>query len=95
MRDMVSTYTLAPPTLGFVPTLRLFATIRVAAGTGRATIAGETVGEVLAEATARFGSDFEQLIPICRIWVNGASADVTTPVADGDEVALLPPVSGG
>lgn len=79
----------------FVPTLRLFATIRVAAGTGKATIDGETVGEVLEEAAARFGPEFEQLIPICRIWVNGASADATTEVSAGDEVALLPPVSGG
>ena len=79
----------------FVPTLRLFATIRVAAGTGKATIDGETVGEVLDQAITRFGSEFEQLVPICRIWVNGSSADLTTEVSTGDEVALLPPVSGG
>ena len=78
-----------------MPTLRLFATVRVAAGTGRASIEGETVDAVLANATSQFGPDFEALIPICRIWVNGQSADGSTPVGEADEVALLPPVSGG
>jgi len=78
-----------------VPTLRLFATVRVAAGTGRASIEGDTVNEVLANAAAKFGPDFAELIPICRIWVNGQTADPGTIVGDADEVALLPPVSGG
>ena len=76
-------------------TLRLFATIRVAAGTGKATIPGGTVAEVLENATTEYGSDFADLIPSCRIWVNGKSADANTAVSDTDEVALLPPVSGG
>ena len=75
--------------------LRLFATVRVAAGTGRDTVDGSTVGEVIAAASDRYGDEFAALVPICRIWVNGQSADLTTPVGDGDEVALLPPVSGG
>ncbi|MDW3176352.1 MAG: MoaD family protein [Acidimicrobiia bacterium] len=78
-----------------MPTLRLFATVRVAAGTGRASIEGDTVDDVLANATSQFGQDFAELIPICRIWVNGQSADRSTAVGDADEVALLPPVSGG
>lgn len=78
-----------------MPTLRLFATVRVAAGTGRATIDGGTVDEVLANATHEYGDDFAALVPICRVWVNGQSAEGTTVVTDDDEVALLPPVSGG
>lgn len=76
-------------------TLRLFATVRVAAGTGKATFDGETVGDILDAATLAYGDGFAELIPTCRIWVNGQTADRTTSVADGDEVALLPPVSGG
>ena len=76
-------------------TLRLFATIRVAAGTGKASFEGSTVAEVLENASAEFGDEFAQLIPICRIWVNGESADAETEVGTDDEVALLPPVSGG
>ncbi len=78
-----------------MPTLRLFATVRVAAGTGKAQIEGNTVGEVLDNASSEFGDAFADLIPICRIWVNGATADASTAVKSGDEVALLPPVSGG
>lgn len=76
-------------------TLRLFATVRVAAGTGKATFDAPTVGDVLDAATATYGSEFESLVPLCRIWVNGNKADRDDPVGPDDEVALLPPVSGG
>ena len=78
-----------------MPTLRLFATIRVAAGTGRDIVDGSTVAEVIANASDRYGEGFAELVPICRVWVNGEAATDSTAVADGDEVALLPPVSGG
>ena len=76
-------------------TLRLFATVRVAAGTGKATFEGATVAEVLDAAVAEYGEEFEALVPVCRIWVNGNTAERDTSVGAGDEVALLPPVSGG
>jgi molybdopterin converting factor small subunit len=75
--------------------LRLFAGARDAAGTGRDIVPGDTVGAVLAEATARYGSGFAAVLGTCRIWVNGDSADEATAVGDDDEVAVLPPVSGG
>lgn len=78
-----------------MPILRLFATVRVAAGTGRASIEGETVADVLDNATSEYGDDFKALIPVCRIWVNGNAAEMHTSVTATDEVALLPPVSGG
>jgi molybdopterin converting factor small subunit len=43
----------------------------------------------------RFGPDFEAVLASCRIWVNGEAADPSTAVGPGDEVAILPPVSGG
>ena len=76
-------------------TLRLFASIREAAGTGRAEFDAATVGELIDNAADRFGSDFAALLPICRVWVNGEAADNAEPLGPGDEVALLPPVSGG
>ena len=75
--------------------LRLFASVRVAAGTGSLTLPGETVGEVLAAADERFGDRFATLAGTCRIWLNGESTAAAVAVTDGDEVALLPPVSGG
>jgi molybdopterin converting factor small subunit len=78
-----------------VPTLRLFAAAREAAGTGRATVAGTTVGEVLDAATADYGDRFADVLGTCRIWVNGEPATRDDAVAPTDEVAVLPPVSGG
>lgn len=75
--------------------LRLFASAREAAGTGRAEFDGETVGAVLAAAVAAYGSTFERILANCRLWVNGEGADELTAVIRGDEVAVLPPVSGG
>jgi molybdopterin synthase sulfur carrier subunit len=75
--------------------LRLFAAAREAAGTGRDEHDGDTVGEVLASAEARYGSDFSAVLSTCRIWVNGDAAQLETAVSANDEVAVLPPVSGG
>ena len=75
--------------------LRLFASLRVAAGTGRTEVAGATVGEVVDAACARYGAEFAGLVQHCRIWCNGQPALPSDPVGDGDEVAILPPVSGG
>jgi molybdopterin synthase sulfur carrier subunit len=76
-------------------TLRLFAAAREAAGTGRDHVPGATIGDVLDEAVRRYGPHFAEVLGTCRVWRNGDEADRTTPVGDDDEVAVLPPVSGG
>ena len=78
-----------------MPVLRLFAQAREAAGTSRDVVDGDTVDEVLAAARARYGDVFAGLLPSCKVWVNGEPAQGSDPVTDGDEVAVLPPVSGG
>ena len=78
-----------------MPVLRLFAAAREAAGTGRTDIEGATVAEVLATASATFGPAFAAVLPTCRVLVNGEPAGDTSAVHEGDEVAVLPPVSGG
>jgi sulfur-carrier protein len=75
--------------------LRLFAQAREAAGSARDTVDGATVDDVLAAARARYGDGFAALLPNCRIWLNGEPAHGDDPVTAGDEVAVLPPVSGG
>lgn len=75
--------------------LRLFAAARTAAGTARDLVPGGTVAEILASATERYGDGFAAVLPSCSVWVNGEPADGADPVGDGDEVAVLPPVSGG
>lgn len=76
-------------------TVRLFARLRELAGSSRVDIDGETVGDVVDAAANRFGPEFLAALSSARIWRNGEEADRTDPVAPGDEVALLPPVSGG
>jgi molybdopterin converting factor small subunit len=75
--------------------LRLFASVREAAGTGRAIVDGATVAEVLDQARTTFGPDFARLVAESRVWLNGEAAEGSEPVVDGDEIAVLPPVSGG
>ncbi len=76
-------------------TVRLFANLREAAGAGRVDLPGDTVGDVLDAAIARFGNDFAAGLGVANVWVNGDAADRSTTVAAGDEIALIPPVSGG
>ena len=75
--------------------LRLFAAAREAAGTAREVVAGATVGEVLAEARGRHGEAFAAVLAASRVWVNGEPAGESDAVGEHDEVAVLPPVSGG
>ena len=76
-------------------TLRLFAQAREVAGTSNDTVDGATVDAVIANAIARYGQNFADLLPTCRIWLNGEAVPTSTAVGDKDEVAVLPPVSVG
>lgn len=78
-----------------MPTVRLFAAAREAAGTARDSLPGSTVAEVLAHARERYGEHFAEILAGSRVWVNGEEATADDTVGDGDEVAVLPPVSGG
>jgi sulfur-carrier protein len=76
-------------------TLRMFANLRELAGTSTVEIDGATVGVVLDAATDRFGQAFAEGLGASKVWVNGDEADRATAVTVGDEVAVIPPVSGG
>lgn len=75
--------------------LRLFAAARDAAGTGCDQLPGATVGEVLDGARSRYGTDFAAVLARSTVWRNGDGTGLDDPVTDDDEVAVLPPVSGG
>jgi molybdopterin synthase sulfur carrier subunit len=75
--------------------LRLFAGAREAAGTAEAQVPGATVADVLAAARERFGSGFADVLDHCQVWCNGEPTAPDALVGEGDEVAVLPPVSGG
>lgn len=75
--------------------LRLFAGLRDLAGTSAVEVDGETISDVLQAASHRFGDGFSDRLANARVWLNGEEASPDDPVAAGDEVALIPPVSGG
>jgi MoaD family protein len=75
--------------------VRLFAALREAADIAEAEAPGKTVGDVVDALSARFGERFAAVAAVSSFVVNGERAVRSTPIAEGDEVALLPPVSGG
>jgi hypothetical protein len=78
-----------------MPVLRLFGPARLCAGTGRVDIPGVSVAEVLEEATRRFGPAFAEIATSSR-WSRGNCRSAAWPFTHSrDEVAVLPPVSGG
>ena len=78
-------------------TVRLFARLRDLVGTGELhhEIAdGATVAAVW-ESLVREHAAIAPYADSMSCAVNAEYARMTTPVSDGDEVAFLPPVSGG
>ena len=75
--------------------VRLFAALREIAGESHVEANGNTVADVVDDLSARFGERFARIAEVGSFVVNGERATRDMPIADGDEVALLPPVSGG
>ena len=75
--------------------LLLLGPARDAAGVRHDELPGETVGEVLNAAVLRYGVEFEKVLLVSQVWLNSEPVVRDTPVGPHDEVAVLPPVSGG
>ena len=75
--------------------LVLLGPARDAAGTRVDIVDGESLGAVLDEAIRRYGPEFREVLAVSRVWLNGEPADSGAIVGHDDEVAVLPPVSGG
>jgi molybdopterin synthase sulfur carrier subunit len=80
--------------------LLLFATAREAAGCSSDTYdvpADATVSIVLEAAVARYGGLFGDVLASSGVWVNGEEPELGRihRLVEGDEIAVLPPVSGG
>ena len=75
--------------------IRLFASVREAAGLGHDVVPGATVRDVLEAACERYGQDFSSRLETCQIWCNGNLVSYDTQVGEQDVIAILPPVSGG
>jgi MoaD family protein len=80
--------------------VRVFAAAREAAGRAsdeHDVPPGATIETLLAQAVQRYGNDFAAVLVTARVWLNGdePTAGAATELHDGDEIAVLPPVSGG
>lgn len=77
--------------------VRLFASAREAAGRRDDELDARTLREAIALMIERYGAAFGAVLETARVWVNGdePAAGLDTSLDDGDEVAVLPPVSGG
>ncbi len=75
--------------------LRFFGPLRDVTKTGSLDVDASTVDGALALAAHLYGEDFTRILARSRVWVNGEQSDGTRPLVPGDEVAILPPVSGG
>jgi molybdopterin converting factor small subunit len=75
--------------------LRLFGPAREAAGVASVTLPGHTVSGIIDAAETRFGEPFARIVATSNIWLNGDVVAPETQVCDDDEVAVIPPVSGG
>jgi len=78
-----------------VARVRLFAALRDLAGASDVEVAGATVGEVVDALCARYGERFERIARAGSVIVDGERTSGDHPLAGEEEVALLPPVSGG
>jgi molybdopterin converting factor subunit 1 len=77
--------------------VKYFATIRDIVGSGENTLqlpAGTTVGSLVRILSDRYAG-VRPWAPYLRVAINRTYADVGTEIRPGDEVAVIPPVSGG
>ena len=91
-----------PPSRGLRRWMRLklvlFAGAREAAGVAEAQLDFEEAELDTAALLVKLEAAYPklaELLPRCALACNGEYADGVQPLADGDEVAVIPPVSGG
>jgi molybdopterin converting factor subunit 1 len=78
-------------------TVRLFARLRELAGSGELTrdVAAPATARDVWEGLAAEWPDLRAYEPTMSVAVNAEYSRMTAPIDDGDEIAFLPPVSGG
>ncbi|MEX0991166.1 MAG: MoaD/ThiS family protein [Actinomycetota bacterium] len=75
--------------------VRLFAVLRELAGSSEVQADGDTVEQVVQQLCDRFGERFTAIAERSSVVVDGERASLDVELAGGEEVAILPPVSGG
>ena len=88
-----------------MPLIKLFANLRLLAGTAELEVPGDTVQAVLENLFLKKGIlkthilDGDKLRPYVRVMVNGMDVELgqglSTPLNLGDQVTIFPPITGG
>ncbi|MBT3449961.1 MAG: MoaD/ThiS family protein [Bacteroidetes Order II. Incertae sedis bacterium] len=80
-----------------IVTLRFFSVLREAFGAGVVEVELEagTTGAELIELLAVNNEEVEKLQSVIRLAVNDDYIDPTSLLSDGDDIAVITPVSGG
>lgn len=76
-------------------TVKFFAGAREAAGASSMVVEANSVQEAINAVVSLHGDALARMISISKIWLNGEPAERGTLVSPEDEIAVLPPVSGG
>jgi MoaD family protein len=75
--------------------VRLFAALRETAGASVLEMEAADVGSLLDLLSATYGPGFDRIMSAGTVVVGGETVGRDRELGPGDEVALLPPVSGG
>ncbi len=75
--------------------VRLFAVLRELAGASEVETSASDVGGLLREMADRIGPDFDRVARAGSVVVGDEVASMDTTLQPDQDVALLPPVSGG
>lgn len=75
--------------------VRLFAVLREIAGSGTVEADGSTVEQLVQQLCDRYGERFTAVVERSSIVIDGERVSLDAIVSGVNEVAILPPVSGG
>lgn len=73
----------------------MFASLRELAGASEVAAEGDSVEQVIDRLAERYGARFGEVARAGSAVVDGERAERSRSLAEGQEVALLPPFSGG
>jgi molybdopterin converting factor small subunit len=75
--------------------VRLFAILRDIAGASELEVDAPDVATLREDLSAKFGEEFGRILAAGAVIVDGENASPGRSLCPDDEVALLPPVTGG
>ena len=75
--------------------VRLFAVLRELAGAPTVEAEGDSVEAIVQDLCDRHGDRFASIVRVSSVVVDGERASLEMALSGHEEIAILPPVSGG